>query len=253
MTQNDIICLHEQQGVSSITEPGCGWLWRQRKGNGERKTPCTILRPPNPEKSRSWRMSDIPLKKIFLPCIDGGFAAIFQIRSVRWPGNDSWWDEPITPVYCDCLCFIDRAVRSSASKAPAQITTSNNRAMSRNPGAFVWFVLQCSQAIRHSGRHWGWKYRKYDCNISPVWQIFLVEQSYNNGYESTPRSRKLPRSILRWGKQNEPQWERDWYSKRWTNHHLPHTRRRNWIIWIWHLHWTITDFFLFFLSLQRDI
>lgn len=74
----------------------------------------------------------------------------------------------------------------------------------------------------------------------PVWQIFQEEHSYNNGNESIPRSRKLLRPI---SCQDTQQTERQIcilsYGQIIT---CPAIAWCNWIIWMWHLHPTITDF-----------
>lgn len=91
---------------------------------------------------------------------------------------------------------------------------------------------------------WGWHRGESAESMTlipwPVWQIFQEEHSYNNGNESIPRSRKLLRPI---SCQDTQQTERQIcilsYGQIIT---CPAIARCNWIIWMWHLHPTITDF-----------
>lgn len=121
----------------------------------------------------------------------------------------------------------------------AQITTRNNKAISWNPYHF-FSLPQFSQAIARWGWHRGESTENMTLIPRPVWQIFQEEYSYNNGYESIPWSRKLLRSISCQGTQ---QTERQICIQ---SHGQIITcaaiARRNWIIWMWHLHSTISDF-----------
>lgn len=91
---------------------------------------------------------------------------------------------------------------------------------------------------------WGWHRGENAESMSliprPVWQIFQEDYSYNNGNESIPESRKLPRPI---SCQDTQQTERQICIP---SHGqiitCPAIARCNWIIWMSHLHSTISDF-----------
>lgn len=121
----------------------------------------------------------------------------------------------------------------------AQITTRNNKAISWNP-YHSFSLSQFSQAMARWGWHRGESAESMTLIPRPVWEIFQEEYSYNNGNESIPGSRKLLRPI---SCQDTQQTERQICI---LSHGqiitCPAIARRNWIIWMWHLHSTISDF-----------